>query len=306
MTIAFIHSHKAFLPEIEAYSTFFSAYGIKTAVIYPEESISTKTNVEWHFMGTDSNKKENGIIKIHEYTSASIPPFRKWKDLYKRWFNTKPDYRLFLNEYVQSQFDFNDNIPFGFRDMGVATLFPQPGGDPSGKKYDFIYTGNINTERKIEKLIGCFTKNDLKEHSVLILSRDYEERAERFKAFKNIHFAGPVPQNEVKDHILKARFAINFMPDKEPFNQQTSTKLLEYAALNIPIITTDYAWIRNFQREYGGAFFYLEKDLSNFTWDRTCNFNYSFPDLSEWKWEKRIRKSGILEFLQSKFDSLNF
>ena len=96
------------------------------------------------------------------------------------------------------------------------------------------------------------------------------------------------------------------MVDKEPFNEQTSTKLLEYAALKMPIITTDYKWIRNFQKENGGNFFYLEKDLSNFIWKNISQFNYSFPDLKEWTWEKQIRKSGVLEFLQTKFRNLSF
>ena len=71
----------------------------------------------------------------------------------------------------------------------------------------------------------------------------------KFASFANIHFAGPVLHEDVPKYISKAKFAINFMVDEEPFNQQTSTKMIEYAALKIPVVTTDYAWARNFQKD---------------------------------------------------------
>jgi glycosyltransferase involved in cell wall biosynthesis len=304
MTITFIHPHKAFLPEIEAYKKIFSRQGITTTIAQPGDVDKIKSNVEWHFMGTDNNKKNNAI-KIHEYTSASVPPFGKGKNLSKKILNVKPDFRLFLNKYVEEQFNFKDQIPFGYRDMGVDLSFLEI-NQQNKKEFDFIYTGSIDKERKIERLTACFTTGNMKHHSLMILSKDYEEIKNKLKEFKNIFFAGPVAHEEVKNYILKSRFALNFILDKEPFNQQTSTKFLEYAALKTPIVSTEYAWIKSFQQHYGGKYFYVKNDLSNFNWNSINNYNYSFPDLSEWTWEKQIRKSGVLEFLQSKFSGLSF
>lgn len=297
MTIAFVHPHKSFLPEVEAYTIFFSNYGIKTMIVRPDEINKIKVDVEWHFMGTDTTKSKKDVIKIHEYTSASIQPLMKAKNLSKRLINTKPHYRLFLNEYVKEQFGFSDNIPFGFRDMGVADSFINNENKIINKQYDFIYTGSINKERGIEKLLNCFTQESLKSFSILILSRNYELLMEKYSAYKNIYFAGPVAHDEVKKYILSSRFAINFIPDKEPFNQQTSTKFLEYAALKIPVITTTYKWIKDFQKKEGGHFFYLDNDLKNLTWQNISSFNYSFPYLKNWSWENQIKESGILDFL---------
>jgi glycosyltransferase involved in cell wall biosynthesis len=297
MTIAFIHPHKSFLPEIEAYTHFFSGYGIKTMVVHPNEINKINADVEWHFMGTDNTRNKKGVIKIHEYTSASIQPLMYLKNFSKRLINTKPDYRLFLNDYVKDQFDFTDGVPSGLRDMGIADSFLYYENKIVHKEYDFIYAGSVNKEREIEKLLDCFTKESLKAYSLLILSRDYEFLLKKYNHNKNIHFIGPVAHDEVKNYILKSKFAINFMPDKEPFNQQTSTKFLEYAALKIPVITTDYKWIKDFQKEEGSSFFYLDNDLKNFTWENISSFNYSFPDLKKWSWKNQIRKSGVLNFL---------
>ncbi len=306
MRIAFIHPHKAFLPEIDAYQKFFSTFNVKTIVIKPDEIHQMNADVEWHFMGIDKSEKKEDSIKIHEYTSASISPFGQLKNFSKKILNVKPDYRLFLNEYVQDKFGFDDEIPSGFREMGIANSFLNFDNNKSKKEYDFIYAGSVNAERKIDGLIERFATKYLSDHSLLILSKDYDDLKNKFKQFDNIHFTGPIAHDEMPAHISKAKFAINFMVDKEPFNQQTSTKLLEYAALKMPIITTDYNWIRNFQKENGGDFYYLQKNLSNLTWEKISQFNYSFPDLKEWTWEKQIRKSGVLEFLQTKFRNLSF
>ena len=64
--------------------------------------------------------------------------------------------------------------------------------------------------------------------------------------------------------------------------------------------------MEQFEKNVGGRYFYLDNDLQNFTWETISAFNYDFPDLSEWTWDKQIRQSGVLEFLQSIFPELEF
>jgi hypothetical protein len=82
---------------------------------------------------------------------------------------------------------------------------------------------------------------------------------------------------------------------------QTSAKFIDYAACQMPIVTSDYAWVRHFQNNYGGSFFYLQPDLKNFTWENVNGFSYAPPDLSSWTYEKQLINSGVLGFLASKF-----
>ena len=115
-----------------------------------------------------------------------------------------------------------------------------------------------------------------------------------FEHCSNIIFQAAVPWQEVPGYPSKSRYAINFIPDEEPFNAQTSTKFLEYAAMKIPVISTNYFWISEFRERYGGNYFLLKEDLSNMTWDRITGFPFEFPNLKSWGWEERIRESGIL------------
>jgi glycosyltransferase involved in cell wall biosynthesis len=304
MTIAFVHSHRSFLPELDAYSNFFSAYRVQTTTIRPNEITGSRADLYWHFMGTDSSHANKGVVTIHEYSSASVPPFRKWKDRMKRFLSPKPGFRIFLNQYVKESLGFNDDIAFGFRDMGIYPRIPK--STQPGKVFDFIYMGSLEPQRNIGSLLQVFTKPGLKDRSLLVLGKDYDMLSQKYSEFKNIQFKGPVPYSSVEEWLGKARFAINFMPDKEPFNQQSATKFLEYANMNIPIISSDYGWVNKFQQQYGGTYFFLRDDLSNFTWENINSFAYGFPDLSEWSWEKQIRKSGILGFIQREFPELEF
>lgn len=304
MTIAFVHNKKAFLPEteVEACTQFFKQYGINCVLATKEEASLLPRQVEWFFMGVDHSRRIPGIIKIHEYSSSSLPPLRRWKDQVKRYYNTRPDFRLFLNEYVQEQFNFRDNVPAGFRDMGITQGLLLGAQQAVPKKYDFIYAGSVTKDIRFNTILDRFLPGaSMAGQNILVLSMNFQHLAEKYRDNPNILFKGPVKHEEVGQYLRQSRFAINYKPDIEPHNHQTVTKLLEYAACRIPIITSDLAWVRSFGKQYGGHFFYLAPDLSNFTMDALNQFPFQFPDLSSWTWEQQLRNSGVLELLGSKF-----
>ena len=246
-------------------------------------------------MGTDFKNKRSNTFLIHDYSSSSMEPFAATKNFIKKKFNTKPDFRLFLNEYVKNKFSFDDGIPGDYRDMGVHSSWLVDVQPVVDKKFDFVYCGEIRY-RRILTVIECFANGKLKNKSILILSKDYDKLQYRFRAHSNIHFVGPVSHEEVKNYLLQSRYGINFMPDIEPFNQQTSTKFLEYCACKLPVITTSYPWINEFKRQYGGN--YLETDFKDLTWGQVRGFKYSFPDLREWTWENQLRKCSLFKQLK--------
>ncbi|PWT75330.1 MAG: hypothetical protein C5B59_09195 [Bacteroidetes bacterium] len=302
MTIAFIHSFQSFLPGIRAYIDFFSKYGIQTNEYHPDQYATIRADVAWHFMGIERRRRKE-MVTVHEYASASIPPASRWKDQIKRWVNGRPDYRIFNNEYVHKQFNFHDGVPSGIRDHGIPLLKKDT---EEKKEFDFIYVGTVDQSRKLDALFRQFSKEDLKEKTLLVLSKNYDLVAKKFSGVRNIYFKGPVDTGEVFRLIRKSRYGINYIPDVLPFNQQTSAKFLDYVACGIPVITTDYAWIRQFRQRRGGNFFFVDKNLEHLTWSEISTFNYADPNVEGLDWNSRIRESGVLEFLQSKFPGLNF
>jgi glycosyltransferase involved in cell wall biosynthesis len=304
MKIAFIHPKRAFLPELAAYQTFFLSKNIQVSVCnYGEEAVSG-ADVYWYIMGIYPGARAEKKMIIHEYSSASVPPYRKLKDFLKSRLNPRPDYRLYLNEYVRQEIRPRDETPFGYRDMGISDdFFPTP---VTEKEFDFIYTGSLSPEREIDKLLRIFQQGAMKNRSILLLGNKESRLMSACSQFPNIIFKGPVSRKEVPGFLSKARFAINYIPDREPFNAQASTKFLEYAAMQIPIISTSYYWISQFQERFGGEYFLVREDLSNLSWGRVTSFNYTFPNLDSWHWEHQLRSSGILEYLQAAFPEVSF
>lgn len=295
MTIAFFHNGLAFLPELEAYSDFFQQRNIKCLIVPPNQKPIEDFDVEWHFMGTGKRRKKNSIL-IHEYGSLSVPPASHLKDFIKRQLNEIPDYRIFLNEDVKKNLHFNDNIPHGFRDMGID---PNWSGDlNTDKKFDFIYIGSSSHQRQLNRILDIFSGRKMQQSSLLVLSKSYGKLQKRYSSYSNIIFNGPVGRSEVLNFLKSSRFGLNFLPNTYPFNIQTSSKFLEYCQVKIPVISTDYFWIRTFQKKYGGNYYYLKNDLSNFDKELIKAFPFSFPDLSSWTWEQQILSSGIMDFLQ--------
>lgn len=297
MKICFINSSSALLPEIDAYISFFSNFdNIETQVI--ADSTEVCADVEWYFMG--SQRKRSNAVTIHEYGSSSVPPFGALKNTIKKIINCKPDYRLFFSDYVAKRFGFNDNVPFGFRGHGISEAQIHTNENAS-KKIDFIYVGTIDHRRKLDSLFQCFSTGALKNRTLLVLTSNYKEIAQKLNTYKNIKFAGPVPYREVYNYIAQSRFAINFMPDIEPYNMQVSSKFIDYIACGIPVVSSEYFWIKSFERKYGGRYFYLEKDLKNFTWENINTFRYDIPVLNGFLWKDQILKSGVIGFLRQKF-----
>jgi glycosyltransferase involved in cell wall biosynthesis len=296
MKIAFIHNHQAFLPELAAYRIFFQKQNIETCIAEYGKEKDSGADIYWYLMGFYPGASHKDKLVIHEYSSASVPPYRKLKDFIKGRLTPAPDFRLYLNEYVKEQLNIHDEVPFGYRNMGISDIFFQP---PAGveKEYDFIYSGNLASNRRLDLLLGVFDEGPLKQYSILMLGHDEDGLRNSFAHCKNILFQAAVPWEEVPAWLSRATYAVNFIPDEEPFNAQSSTKFLEYAAMKMPVISTNYFWISEFQERYGGNYFLLKEDLSNFTWERLTAFPYEFPKLDSWRWEERIRESGIMDFL---------
>ena len=295
-TIAFIHQGNAYLPEIEAYTAFFeqNAWRIKLFRTLPTLKDLEGVQVEWHFMGFDALPKVKGRIKIHEYLSGSIPPLGIFKDLYKRYWTGPADLRIFQSKEQRQKLFFNEHTSHLYRGPGLHNIFFQE--VESDKPFDFVYLGTMAKARKVEKLLHLLQKL-MPEQKVLLIGQASEALKNKFKHHSSFHFMGAVAYEQVPFYLAKAKYAINWMPDKRPYNFQVSYKLLEYCASNLPVISTAYDWVKNFEQENQAAFYYLNHDFSNLDWEKIKAFSFRMPNLKHLNWDRVLEQSGILEWL---------
>ena len=295
-TIAFILPKISYLPELKAYTDYFTKKGFNTIHVHEKDLNKFDYDIEWHFMGIDIIKSKKNVIKIHDYASLSTPPFAKAKDLIKKTFSKKPDIRIFLNESVKEIMNFKDNIPYCFRDVGVNKAFLATYEIP--KEYDFCYLGTMHKRRKIKNFLTHF-KDKFKASTILLIGDPPADLSNKFKNYPNIVFTGKVDYLKIPGLLHKCMYGINYIPNEYPFNVLTAVKLIEYCACGLKIISTDYKWVRNFEKRENAAFFYTNENFGNFTIDDIANYRYTTPTMENRDWDTMIENSKILDLINS-------
>ena len=295
-----IHSGISYLPEIEAYKKYFKKYNIEFTDSYKD--LNNNYNIDdfdllLHIMGTDF--MNNDKPKIHDYTSLSTGKYTFIKNKIKRYFNQKPVLRLFLNENVKNKMKFNDGILYLIRDMGVDNNFFNI--IDAKKKFDFVYLGSVTKDRKIPELLYKF-KNELQSSTLLVVGSVPYDIFDSFKSVGNITFSGKVKYEDVPKLVSTADYGINLIPNIYPFNIQTSTKLLEYCALGLKIITTNYKWANEFENKYSGSFFKIDEDLNNFKIEDIKSYNFKTPNIDELEWISMFDKIDLHKNIINKIE----
>ncbi|MBP0724472.1 glycosyltransferase [Bacillus sp. RG28] len=289
---------KSYLPQIDATIKYFNGKNLGFRLFDSYEIKDIKLNefdCLWKFMGIDTSRNID-IPIIHEYPSLSTGIFPKLKNKLKKSITSKPHLRIFLNEYVKEEMGFNDQIEYVYRDVGVDDQFFQY--KESVKKYDCVYVGSISKARGIPQLLDQF-KYKYKNLSLLLVGTVPDEIYNHYSNCDNITFTGNLPYEDVPKYASQAVYGINYMPNKYPYNLQTSTKLLEYLAMDLQVITTDYFWINHFMKENQLNFIKINENLDNLETLMKSHeiIPNQFTKMEKFKWTNIIEQSGLEEKL---------
>lgn len=301
LKVNILHTGSAYVPEVETYKAFLELQGSKVKLLKNLSlALQESADVLIIMMGRHFfwQKPKSHAAVIHEYHSLGTGRLAKVKDLVRRLLSFKPDGRILLNEQVRQRMRFYDDVPFIYRDMGVPDYFyHKPKADTCEKRYDFAYVGRMNKRRRFSRFLRGFL-GQVPERSIALIGDATPKIKRRFGQAHTIHFFGRVERREIPRLLAQCRCAINYIPDIYPYNIQTSTKLLEYLAFGLPVITTDYAWIREFEREMGVRFPRigercegLRQLMDDFPPEKVVG------DFKQWQWDIVLEKSGFQAFL---------
>jgi len=285
----------SYTPEAYAYRDFFEARGHKVLLAPEAEVPPSNIDVTIKFLGlqpfwTSSARKDKHIL-VHEYHSLSTPPYAHLKNFVKSIINTKPDMRIFLSKQVEDEFSFRKGrVPTVHRDMGVDPIFFN--SSTTEKEFDLVYCGSYRPglDATLLKLGALGAK-------ILVIGHMPKETEALLSPVPSITLTGKVRNDEVPSLIKQARLGLNFMPNVYPYNMQTSTKVLEYCAAGLGVVSTNYAWAKLFEAKEKARFIWLEQVSS-------IEDLYSptiIPDMSNYTWEKIIESSRLLEALEALF-----
>ena len=296
--ILLLHSGRAHLPELLMYKKFLKEYSFvdcQEAKGYSVEDF----DLIWRFMGTDFQFSKK-IPCVHEYASLSVGRAAKLKDLIKRSFNARPSLRIFLNQAIQKRYSFGDQVPYLYRDMGIDEHFFRM--EATRKEYDFVYVGNMGADRKFYKALDFFSRHSM--GRLLLIGTPEDSLYTEYKKFDNLVFAGKIPYQEVPALARQAEYALNYIPDRYPYNIQTSTKLLEYVAMGLKVVTTSYFWVNDFEQRRNMAFYKFSEDFHDLDLERLKSFSFRNTAVDDLRWENIFKSSGIESALRTLFSQM--
>ena len=302
--VHFVRNGPAYLPELDAYSAFITSQGHQALVHDTSTSVPLNAQVVWWMCGrvpASEARRLKQAFQIHEYASASVPPHAWLKDVVKHWTQPRPDYRIFQNGWVRERMGFNDGVPSALRDMGVAQTFFDAAApaltEPSYEEdapprippneFDLVYLGEMSRLQTFIPLLQAIHEAG----RTLLLVGDVPE-ALRTQLPASVTCTGRVAHTDVAHQLRRARLGLNLVSNITPYNQQTSTKLLEYCAVGLPVVSNDYAWVRYFAAHHQGNFHLLRDDPAS--WQHSFGealdaYPYVVPDVHALVWPKLLR-----------------
>ena len=255
ITVHFVHGARSYLPELAAYQAHIEGLGHAVQLHTQAHTVPDGAQAVWWICGrvpADQARRLKGAVQVHEYASASVAPLAWLKDRIKQWQHPVPDFRVFQSEWVRQRMGFGDAVPepvpYALRDMGVPDAFLTAQALQS-PEFDLVYLGEMSRLLHFLPMLHTLGQAGL---TLLLVGEVPPALQAHLAKLGHIQSTGRVPQDLVPAQLLRARAGLNLMPDVLPLSEQTSTKMLEYLALGLPVVSNPYAWAQRTARAHAG------------------------------------------------------
>ena len=269
ITVHFVQGTRSYLPELAAYQAHIEGLGHAVQLHTQAHTVPDGAQAVWWICGRvppGQARRLKGAVQVHEYASASVAPLAWIKDRIKQWQQPVPDFRVFQSEWVRQRMGFGDNapgaVPYALRDMGVPDAFLTAQAQQA-PEFDLVYLGEMSRLQRFVPLLHTLAQAGL---SLLLVGDVPPALQKRLATLGHIQSTGRVPQDQVPAQLLRARAGLNLMPDVLPLSEQTSTKMLEYLALGLPVISNPYAWAKRTAQFHAGRVQLLGLQASAAQW----------------------------------------
>lgn len=283
ITIAIVRSSRAFMPETRAYFEYFKSFDeFKPEVVDSyEAAMEMDAFVVVVPYGFVPRWTKSPPVLVADVPSRSTGFSRKMRDRLKGAINHKPDIALFLNDYVAGSGIAKKSTLKIYRSMGYRSELVRD--IPRKRDIEAIYAGTLNRPEVMSTL------NFLAESGLRI---SVVGSAGIEGAHPEIDFLGRKSQEETYDIYARSIYGLNIVPDIEPFKFQDSTKLIEYCAMNLRVLSTRYSWVTEFEKLHGARFLFLSNETTK---EEIQSFPYKSADVRSLSWTHILAETRLAE-----------
>lgn len=272
----------AFLPEAYAYRDYFNKKGFKCDFVDKGDPRLIDYDCALLFHGFHPFWKKYPKFIIGEYHSLSTGRFNRVKDFLKRIFNVRSNVYIFLNDDVRRKMWFSKNINYSTRSMGYSKEDFERFKNEE-KKFDIVYCGSYR-----DGLWDIIKKLADLGITIAVVGSEIPFKHELITSFGR---KNPI---EARRIISQAKYGLNYTPDVFPLNFQDSTKVIEYCAAGLGVITNKYHWVNRFEKSRGANFLDLKEiNLASDLYE----YNYIVPNIDDLEWGFLINNIKIEEKL---------
>jgi hypothetical protein len=295
MHVAIVLTGRAYLPEAYAYRRYLTERGHRAECVDRPDAIGDADIAIVFSIRDQWAARRSGAKVVHEYHSLSTGKFKAAKHLVKRMLAPRPAGRIFLNDHVAERYGFQGSTPAIVRPMGIDAEFFDcaVGGSPDK---DIVYCGSLG-RRGVLSTIAELARRGF----TLLVIGDIPDGTD-IGAFAGlpVEFTGQLPRDDLPAALARARFGLNVTPDAYPYNIQTSTKTIEYAAAGLGIISNRYRWIDHFARERSAAILWLDRLTSP---EALAGYVAAPIDVTDLLWSHILDEAGFERFLLSTLEA---
>lgn len=284
MKICIVTTGRSFSPDALAYREFFLSRGHSCSILWSGESLEG-FDVAILFNGINPFWRKYPPVVVAEYQSLSTGRGRRLKDLLKRAVNKRGDLYVFLNEYVRRGSFHPSTARHILRPMGFSSpRDPVPLGE---REFDIVYAGSNRPG-----LVAVF--RHLAELGLKLLAVGNFPTL----SIPNVDVISSVSAPDVPQYLDRAKVGLNFVPLRQPYIFQDSTKVIEYASRGLGILSNPYPWIDEFMAQSGGTYLSLRNAEDA---DTIRTFDYRVPEVSNREWTTLLSRSALIDELELLF-----
>lgn len=249
--VHFIQSGPAYMPELAAYRQALEQRGHKVFQHTSPATVPASADVVWWICGRIHRQHTRRLyhsLHVHEYASASVAPWAWLKDRIKQFTHPRPQHRVFQSEWLRQHMGLADDVPYSLRDMGVPAHFlnAQAQGPCS---FDLVYLGEMSRLLQFMPALRAIGQAGLR---LLLIGQVPPALQRLIEQESHIYTTGRIAQDEVPAQLLRAAAGLNLVPDVLPLSHQTSTKMLEYLAVGLPVISNPSPWAIQMAAQHPG------------------------------------------------------